>query len=100
MKISKDGKVSFDGAYDIPITPQSVTTTEHNKTGDWRNTEPFYRDITPPCCGDCLAGEDVVEWLSLVSQNKLNEALQLIRDANPFPAICGRVCPHPCESDC
>jgi NADPH-dependent glutamate synthase beta subunit-like oxidoreductase len=38
--------------------------------------------------------------VSLAVKGKFQEALQLIKLASPFPSICGRVCPHPCESEC
>ncbi|MBI4232132.1 FAD-dependent oxidoreductase [Candidatus Peregrinibacteria bacterium] len=84
----------------VPFTAQSSETTARIKTGAWRNIEPFYKNVTPPCVGDCLAGEDVVRQLTLVSEDKFTSAVELLREANPFPAICGRVCPHPCELNC
>lgn len=84
----------------VPFTAQSSETTARIKTGAWRNIEPFYKNVVPPCVGDCLAGEDVVSQLTLVSECKFTSAVDLLREANPFPAICGRVCPHPCESNC
>jgi len=100
MKTFSDGRIIIEGARDLKPTPQSVGSTIYNKTGVWRNIEPFYANITPPCNGKCLAGEDIVMQLSLVKKGKFLDALDLIRKANPFPAICGRVCPHPCEENC
>jgi len=62
--------------------------------------EPYYCDKTAPCNEACPAGEDIVEYIYLASQGRLREAWELIRQENPFPGVCGRVCPHPCEDEC
>jgi NADPH-dependent glutamate synthase beta subunit-like oxidoreductase len=61
---------------------------------------PIYVDLLPPCNGACPAGENIQEWLRLVKADE-NEAAwrELVRN-NPFPAIHGRVCYHPCETAC
>jgi NADPH-dependent glutamate synthase beta subunit-like oxidoreductase len=55
---------------------------------------------TSPCKVECPAHIDVQGYVSLAAKGKFQEALQLIKLASPFPSICGRVCHHPCESDC
>lgn len=55
---------------------------------------------TPPCKAKCPAGVDVQGYVALISQGKFKEALELIRQKNPLPAVCGRVCTHPCETEC
>jgi len=55
---------------------------------------------TSPCKVECPAHIDVQGFVSLAAKGKFQEALQLIKLASPFPSICGRVCPHPCESEC
>jgi NADPH-dependent glutamate synthase beta subunit-like oxidoreductase len=55
---------------------------------------------TSACKVGCPAHIDVQGFVSLAVKGKFQEALQLIKLASPFPSICGRVCPHPCESDC
>jgi NADPH-dependent glutamate synthase beta subunit-like oxidoreductase/Pyruvate/2-oxoacid:ferredoxin oxidoreductase delta subunit len=70
---------------------------------------PRYSEKTPPCVGHCPNGADIRGWLTTIAQaeayGRTNEqALEAawfkIAELNPFPAICGRVCPHPCEADC
>ncbi|MEW6070179.1 MAG: NAD(P)-binding protein, partial [Candidatus Thermoplasmatota archaeon] len=53
-----------------------------------------------PCTNACPAGVHAQGYIALISQGKFKEALALIREKNPFPAICGRVCHHPCEDEC
>ncbi len=53
-----------------------------------------------PCSNECPAGVDVPLYISLIRENRLEEALASHLERNPFPQICARVCPHPCESKC
>ncbi len=55
---------------------------------------------TSPCKADCPAHIGIQGYLKLASQGRYTEALQLIKEENPFPAVCGRVCPRKCESSC
>ncbi len=54
----------------------------------------------PPCRAACPAGVNVQGYVSLIGAGKYAEALEVIRRKLPFPGICGRVCPHPCETAC
>lgn len=74
---------------------------------------PTYRPLqvekAAPCQADCASGEDVRGWIGVISQRHRNglskeealtEAWRILTDANPFPGVLGRVCPHPCEAGC
>ncbi|KKO18436.1 MAG: oxidoreductase [Candidatus Brocadia fulgida] len=52
------------------------------------------------CQHRCPAHMDVPGYIRLISQGKYAESYKLMRETNPFPAVCGYVCPHPCESKC
>ncbi len=54
----------------------------------------------PPCTNACPGGIHVQGYVALIAQNRFQEALELIREAIPFPSICGRICTHPCEVNC
>jgi len=56
--------------------------------------------LIPPCQNACPLHMDIREYVSLVSQGRIMEALQVIRMGNPFPSICAYVCTHPCEEAC
>jgi 2-oxoacid:acceptor oxidoreductase delta subunit (pyruvate/2-ketoisovalerate family) len=71
-----------------------------NKTGAWRAQRPFYEDKTPPCSAACPAGNDIVGFIQKITKGDFEGAWNLIKEENPFPGICGRVCFHPCESKC
>ncbi|TET88606.1 MAG: FAD-dependent oxidoreductase, partial [Dehalococcoidia bacterium] len=55
---------------------------------------------TPPCKVACPIHMDIQGYLALIANGKFKEAYALIRRTNPLPAICGRVCYHPCEEAC
>ncbi|MFH1123546.1 MAG: FAD-dependent oxidoreductase [Pseudomonadota bacterium] len=55
---------------------------------------------TSPCEILCPAGNPIQKAHSLIQEQRLEEALEYLRSRNPFPAITGRVCAHPCEADC
>ncbi|MGH4124655.1 MAG: FAD-dependent oxidoreductase [Clostridium sp.] len=55
---------------------------------------------TSPCKTECPAHISVQGYIKLASKGKYKEALELIKNENPFPAVCGRICPRKCESAC
>jgi NADPH-dependent glutamate synthase beta subunit-like oxidoreductase len=58
------------------------------------------KQLTSPCKASCPAHMNVQGYVGLVANGKFTEALKLMKEDNPLPAICGRVCDHPCESNC
>lgn len=93
-------KVVFKRLEDIPPIAISLGTMLWNKTGTWRYLRPRYVTKTPPCNEACPAGNDVEGFMVLTREGKFREAWELIKEENPFPGVCGRVCFHPCESSC
>jgi len=71
-----------------------------NKTGAWRTNRPLYVDRLPPCNHACPAGENIQGWLYHAESGDYESAWRTLTEDNPLPAIMGRVCYHPCESDC
>ena len=73
-----------------------------NRTGDWRTERPVYVRKLPPCNHGCPAGEDIQGWLYEAESGGAGyeRAWRLLVQSNPFPAVMGRVCYHPCESAC
>ena len=76
--------------------------------GDHSYKCPTYIQAVPPCQGSCPSGEDIRGWLNIVRGIEKpptgvawqEYAFRRMTDANPFPAIMGRVCPAPCQSGC
>ena len=71
-----------------------------NKTGSWRTERPVYVDRLPPCNDACPAGEDIQRWLYLAEDGSYESAWREIMRVNPFPAVMGRACFHPCQTAC
>jgi NADH-quinone oxidoreductase subunit F len=53
-----------------------------------------------PCSNACPADVKVPGYMTLLAAGRIGDAYRLIRQDNPFPSVCGRVCTHPCESRC
>ena len=91
-------------------TPIVIPERETPRDNDWgpENWNPDYRynrkDVvdsgTSPCKTSCPAHISIQGYIKLASQGRYSEALELIKHENPFPAVCGRICPRNCESDC
>ena len=77
-----------------------VGSSRANHTGSWRTERPQYVRMTAPCGAGCPAAEDVQQWLYHAEEGGYEAAWRKIMERNPFPAICGRVCYHPCETAC
>jgi len=58
------------------------------------------RSLMPTCQAACPLQMQIGEYVDLIAQGRVIEALQVIRDGNPFPSICAYVCTHPCEEAC
>ena len=88
---------------EYPLTP---LPNDHNwgperYNPDFReNFENVYDCGTSPCKTTCPAHIAVQAYIRLAAQGKYLDALELIKKENPFPAICGRICPHDCETEC
>jgi heterodisulfide reductase subunit A-like polyferredoxin len=57
-------------------------------------------DGTAPCKLACPAGVNAQGYVALIGQGKFKEAYDIIRERCPLPAVCGRICQHPCEEAC
>ena len=53
-----------------------------------------------PCQHTCPVGINIPKYVAHIAAGEYREAIDTIRERNPFPAICGRVCHHPCETRC
>jgi len=56
--------------------------------------------VISACQHACPAGIDVPNYVAAIASGKYNKAVEIIRERNPFPAVCGRICVHPCEFKC
>jgi NADH-quinone oxidoreductase subunit F len=56
--------------------------------------------VISPCQHACPAGIDVPNYVAAIAAGKYEKSVDIIRERNPFPAVCGRICIHPCEYKC
>ncbi len=82
------------------LTSRSKILTDVNHTGSWSYIRPSYRDKTAPCAAACPCGTDLPQVEMLAAQGRFRTAWETILMENPLPAVCGRVCFHPCETAC
>ncbi len=54
----------------------------------------------PACREACPIGMDVSGYVIAAAKGEFDKAMEIIRETNPFPLVCGRICHHPCEVEC
>jgi 2-oxoacid:acceptor oxidoreductase delta subunit (pyruvate/2-ketoisovalerate family) len=77
-----------------------VGSSRANRTGSWRVERPVYVERVPPCNNACPAGENIQRWLYDAESGDYETAWRTLVADNPFPAVMGRICYHPCETAC
>jgi NADPH-dependent glutamate synthase beta subunit-like oxidoreductase len=89
--------------------PFTVRSVSGGGSGEISPLRPQAVEKLPPCTGHCPSGNDVRGWLTTIAQReKMGMSLEEACDAawyvevetNPFPSVMGRICPHPCETEC
>jgi NADPH-dependent glutamate synthase beta subunit-like oxidoreductase len=74
-----------------------ITLTSHTRRIQAEHTTD---ECTAPCQRACPAGIDIPAYIHQIAEKNYAEAVRIIKETNPFPAICGRICVQPCEYDC
>jgi NADPH-dependent glutamate synthase beta subunit-like oxidoreductase len=85
---------------DDPFTAVSWESTRVFKTGTQRSEKPLFINKLAPCRQACPIGINIPTAFNLASKGDIDGALQVFLQENPLPGVCGRVCYHPCESEC
>ena len=75
-------------------------TKKHYNVDYRTNRRDVVDSGTAPCKMECPAHIPVQGYIKLASQGRYLEALELIKQENPFPAVCGRICNRKCEDAC
>ncbi len=83
----------------IPTT-WTTGTTEVFRTGTWRAALPEHIHAPSPCHAACPVNGDIADWIGRARDGDLRGAWEILTRHNPFPAIAGRICHHPCEAVC
>jgi formate dehydrogenase beta subunit len=71
-------------------------------TSQTRRSQHLYStdECTAPCQRTCPAGINIPAYISAIRDGNYRKAIEVIKETNPLPLTCGRVCPHPCEDMC
>lgn len=56
--------------------------------------------VGAPCQAACPIGTEAWRYIAHIARGEFDQAYQAIRESNPFPSVCARVCNHPCEERC
>ncbi|MDR3202684.1 MAG: NAD(P)-binding protein, partial [Bifidobacteriaceae bacterium] len=85
-----------------PGLASAAGTSAAYLTGSWRTERPVYVSLLPPCSAACPAGEEIQQWLyeAQAGGEGYESAWRKLTLENPFPAVMGRVCYHPCQAAC
>ena len=85
------------------------STASRGGGAETSNLRPKFVPKAPPCAHTCPSGTRIREVLTTIAQTEkfertqdesFEQAWNIFLEKNPLPAVCGRVCPHPCESEC
>ncbi|MCL2719842.1 MAG: FAD-dependent oxidoreductase [Treponema sp.] len=105
-------RVEIEGERGVPLSCGAqirdgmVITTESDSINKARKTclellvSQHYGDCTAPCVIECPAHTDVQGYINHIENGNYDEALKLIKETNPLPIVCGRICARPCEAKC
>ena len=74
--------------------------TDILNTGTWRSAIPIYQKRLAPCHCACPVDGEIPTWIMLARKQLYYEAWSVLVSNNPFPAVTGRICHHPCEAAC
>lgn len=80
--------------------PSEDAWTEAEVNPDWNKKVMVSEKGTSPCKTQCPAHISIQGYIRKAAEGKYDEALKVIKRDNPFPAVCGRICPHSCEDEC
>ncbi|MDD8012295.1 MAG: NAD(P)-binding protein [Acidobacteriota bacterium] len=89
-----------------PVADKMIIHTDSPRIREARKTalelllSNHYADCLAPCKQTCPAGVDVQGYIALIAMGKPQEAVRLIKETNPLPLVCGRVCVRECEVAC
>ncbi|MEW5722923.1 MAG: RnfABCDGE type electron transport complex subunit B [Thermodesulfobacteriota bacterium] len=82
----------------VRLCPKSVLRLESVTSGLLHFNNDY--ECLAPCQATCPAQIDIAAYITLIANGQYVEAVKKIKERNPLPLTCGRVCPHPCESKC
>jgi formate dehydrogenase major subunit len=106
VEIAVRGRTRFASAISTLLRDGMEIRTESDSLNHYRRIYLqaqlgiHHGDCVAPCALRCPAQIDIQKYLYHAADGNFSEALKIIKESNPLPTVCGRVCPHPCESEC
>ncbi|MDA3866816.1 MAG: FAD-dependent oxidoreductase [Salinivirgaceae bacterium] len=106
VEVEQNGRKTMQPSCSTLVAEGMHINTENTEVRKSRKTalelllSNHYADCIAPCKETCPAGVDVQGYISLIEKKRYIDAVALIKETNPLPAICGRVCVRPCEVAC
>ena len=97
-KLMAEDKIEFTNKIGF-LEGTGLKTTDKGEIGYFMGCVPFLTGAAP-CVVGCPAGVDVQGYVSLIAEGKFQESIDLIRDKNPLPYLCGRICTAQCALNC
>ncbi len=97
-KLMAEDKIKFTNKIGF-LEGTGLKTTDKGEIAYFMGCVPFLTG-SAPCVVGCPAGVDVQGYVSLIAEGKYQEALDLIRETNPLPYLCGRICTAQCALNC
>ena len=97
-KLMAENKLKFENKIGF-LEDSNLKIKKKGEIAYFMGCLPLLNGIAP-CSKACPAGVDVQGYVSLIKAGRFQESIDLIRERNPFPVVCGRVCTHPCEISC
>ncbi len=97
-KLMAEDKIKFTNKLGF-LEGTGLKIKDKGEIGYFMGCVPFLTG-TAPCVVGCPAGVDVQGYVSLIAEGKFQEALDLIRETNPLPYLCGRICTAQCALNC
>ncbi|MFW9896140.1 MAG: FAD-dependent oxidoreductase, partial [Candidatus Thorarchaeota archaeon] len=97
-KLMAEDKIKFTNKIGF-LEGTGLRISDKGEIGYFMGCVPFLTG-TAPCVVGCPAGVDVQGYVSLISEGKYQESIDLIRDKNPLPYLCGRICTAQCALNC
>ncbi len=97
-KLMADDKIKFTNKLGF-LEGTGLKTKSEGELAYFMGCVPFLTG-TAPCVVGCPAGVDVQGYVSLISEGKFQESIDLIREMNPLPYLCGRICTAQCALNC
>ncbi len=80
--------------------PIAVNTMDTHEDNNYFDENPDSTRVYSPCRLRCPVHVDVPGYVTAIAEGRFTDALEIILDRNPLPAVCGRICLRPCEDGC